>query len=57
MKVGDLVKTVYRKDYAIVVRVWYALIAREYAARFIYSDGTIGSQPSSKISDVISANR
>ena len=57
MNVGDLVKTVYRDDYAIVMKVWYARASRQWAAEFIYSDGTTGCQPSSCIREVVSASR
>ena len=57
MQVGDLVQTVYRDDYAVVTKVWWATVAAQYAAQFVYSDGTVGVQPSSNIREVISASR
>ena len=57
MKVGDLVKTIYRDDYAIVVKVWYANVARQWAAEFTYSDGTTSCQPSRYIREIISESR
>ena len=57
MQVGDLVQTVYRDGYAVIVKVWWATVAAQHAAQFVYPDGTTGSQPSSNIREVISANR
>ena len=57
MKIGDLVQTVYRNDYAVITKVWWATVAAQHAAQFVYSDGTVGVQPSSNIREVISANR
>ena len=57
MKVGDLVKTVYRDDYAIVMKVWYARASRQWAAEFTYPDGTTSCQPRRYIREVISASR
>lgn len=58
MKIGDLIKTVNRNEYAIVTHVWYAPIARSLAAKFIYpSDGTEGSQPMKYIEEVISESQ
>ena len=57
MQVGDLVKTVYRNDYAVITKVWWATVAAQHAAQFVYSDGTVGVQPSSNIREVISASR
>jgi len=54
MKVGDLVKTVFRDEYAIVTEVWYAPITHSLAARFVYpSDGTEDCQPMKHIKKVI----
>ena len=54
MKVGDLIKTVFRDEYAIVTEVWYAPIAQSLAARFVYpSDGTEHCQPMKYIKKVI----
>jgi len=36
MKVGDLIKTVFRNEYAIVTEVWYAPAAHSLAAKFVY---------------------
>ena len=55
MKVGDLVMTVYRKEWAIVVRVQQG--AWEQGAEFVYPNGKRGCQPRSKIKKVISASR
>ena len=55
MKVGDLVQTVYRDGYAVIVKVWWATVAAQHAAQFVYPDGTVGVQPSSNIREVISA--
>ena len=58
MKVGDLVKTIYRDEYAIVIRVWYAYGAKALAAEFVYpSDGYQSSQPMQYIKEVISGSR
>ena len=55
-KIGDLVKTVFRDEYAIVTEVWYARAARTTAVGFVYpSDGSEGSQPVKYIEEVISA--
>ena len=57
MKVGSLIKTVFRDEYAIVTEVWYAPTAYSYAAQFVYpSDGTEGSQPMKYIKEVINAS-
>lgn len=57
MKVGDLIKTVYRDDYAVVVKVWWATVLGQHAAQFVYPcDGTTGCQPSNNIQEVISKN-
>jgi len=57
MKVGDLIKTVYRNEYAIVIEVWYAPATHSLAAKFIYpSDGTEGSQPMKYIKEVRNGN-
>ena len=56
MKVGDLIKTVYRDEYAVVTKVWWATAARTMAAQFVYpSDGMAGSQPEKYIKEVISS--
>ena len=58
MKVGDLIKTVFRDEYAIVTEVWYAPGAYSLAAKFVYpSDGNEGSQPMKYIKEVISESR
>jgi hypothetical protein len=58
MKVGDLIKTVFRDEYAIVTEVWYAPVPNSLAAKFVYpSDGTEGSQPMKYIKEVISGSR
>jgi len=58
MKVGDLVKTVFRDEYAIVTDVWYAPAVYSLAAKFVYpSNGNEGSQPMKYIKEVIDANR
>ena len=58
MKVGDLVKTIYRDEYAIVTRVWFAVGANALAAEFVYpSDGYKSSQPMQYIKEVISGSR
>ena len=58
MKVGDLIKTIYRDEYAIVTHVWFASISGTLAAKFIYpSDGTDGSQPMKYIKEVINESR
>ena len=54
MKVGDLIKTIYRDEYAIVTKVWFAPAANAQAAEFVYpSDGMEGCQPSKHIKEVI----
>jgi hypothetical protein len=57
VQVGDLVQTVYRDDYGVVTKVWWATVLGQHAAQFVYSDGETGIQPSSKIREVISASR
>ena len=58
MKVGDLIKTVFRDEYAIVTRVWYAPAVYSFAAEFVYpSDGNEGSQPMKYIKEVINESR
>ena len=58
MKVGDLIKTVFRDEYAIIVEVWYAPAVHSLAAKFVYpSDGNVGSQPMKYIKEVINASR
>ena len=57
MQVGDLVKTVYRNDYAVITKVWWATVLGQHAAQVVYPDGTTSTQPSSKIREVISASR
>ena len=57
MQVGDLVQTVYRDDYAVVTKVWWATVAAQHAAQFVYPAGTVGVQPSSNIREVINASR
>ena len=58
MKVGDLVKTVFRNEYAFVTEVWYAPAVYSLAAKFVYpSDGKVGSQPMKYIREVISESR
>lgn len=58
MKVGDLIKTVFRDEYAIVTEVWYAPIAQSLAARFVYpSDGTEHCQPMKYIKEVFHESR
>ena len=55
MQVGDLIKTIYRDEYAIVTEVWFAPAANSLAVRFVYpSDGMEGSQPVKHIKEVIS---
>jgi hypothetical protein len=57
VEIGDLVKTVYRDDYALVIKVWWATVLGQHAAQLVYPDGETGSQPSSRIREVISASR
>ena len=57
MKIGDLVQTAYREDYAIVVKVWWATVLGQRAVQLVYSDGTTGNLPRNKIREVISASR
>ena len=58
MKVGDLIKTVFRDEYAIVTEVWYAPVAQSLAAKFVYpSNGNEGSQPMKYIKEVIDESR
>ena len=57
MKVGDLIKTVFRNEYAIVTEVWYAPAVHSLAAKFVYpSDGKEGSQPMKYIREVINGS-
>ena len=56
MKIGDLIKTVYRDEYAVITKVWWATAARQMAAQFIYpSDGKTESQPEAYIREVVSS--
>lgn len=55
MKVGDLIMTVYRKEWATVVRVQQG--AWEQGAEFVYPDGTTGIQPRSRIREVLNEGR
>ena len=58
MKVGDLIKTIYRDEYAIVTKVWFAYGANALAAQFVYpSDGYQSSQPMQYIKEVINESR
>ena len=58
MKVGDLIKTIYRDEYAIVTKVWFAVGANALAAQFVYpSDGYRSSQPMRYIKEVINESR
>jgi len=58
VKVGDLIKTVFRDEYAIVTEVWYAPAVYSLAAKFVYpSDGYEGSQPMKYIKEVVNGNR
>ena len=54
MEVGDLVRTIYRDEYAIVTKVWFAPVSNRLAVRFVYpSDGKEGSQPMQYIKEVL----
>jgi hypothetical protein len=58
MKVGDLIKTVFRDEYAIITEVWYAPAVHSLAAKFVYpSDGNEGSQPMKYIKEVLDESR
>jgi len=58
MKVGDLIKTIYRDEYAIVTKVWFAPAANALAAQFVYpSDGYQSSQPTQHIKEVLDGSR
>ena len=62
MKVGDLVKTVYRDEWAIVTYAWWleaTLIDKaQWGVEFVYpSDGYESSQPMKNIKEVISESR
>ena len=57
MKVGDLIKTVFRDDFAVVTHVWFAISAGTMAAEFVYPDGKKSSQPQKYIKEVINAGR
>ena len=58
MKVGDLIKTIYMDEYAIVTTVWFAPAAYSLAAEFVYpSDGYQSSQPMQYIKEVIHGDR
>ena len=54
--IGDLVKTIYRKDYALVIEVTRPLMnmaGYEWGVEYIYpSDGYRGSQPKRYIKEV-----
>jgi hypothetical protein len=57
--IGDLVKTVYRKEYAVVVAVTTPLLKErgfEWGTQHIYpSDGYRGCQPRKYIKEVVYA--
>ena len=59
--IGDLVKTVYRSDYAVVTAVTTPTLEMrgfEWATQHVYpSDGYRGCQPRKYIKEVISASR
>jgi len=58
MEVGDLIKTIYRDEYAIVTKVWFAEVANSLAVQFVYpSDGYRSSQPMQYIKEVINGSR
>ena len=57
MKVGDLIKTVFRDAFAVVTHVWFAISAGTMAAEFVYPDGKKSSQPQKYIKEVINAGR
>ena len=57
MKVGDLIRTVYDKRWAIVTEVFDSSYVIETGADFVYPDGTKGRQPRSKIKEVINAEK
>ena len=59
--IGDLVKTVYSNDYAVVTAVTTPTLGErgfEWGTRHVYpSDGYRGCQPRKYIKEVISASR
>ena len=57
MKVGDLIMTVYRKEWAVVVKVHKAVDGMEMGAEFIYPCGKTGTQPRSRIREVFNEGR
>jgi len=62
MKVGDLIKTFYRDEYAIVTHTWWVektLVDKaQWGLEFVYpSDGSQGCQPMKNIKEVISESR
>ena len=62
MKAGDLVKTVYRDEWAIVIYAWWVektlVDEAQWGVEFIYpSDGSKSCQPMKNIKEVISESR
>jgi hypothetical protein len=59
--IGDLIKTIYRNDYAVVTVVTKPTLRMrgfEWGAQYVYpSDGYRGSQPRKYIKEVINASR
>ncbi len=59
--IGDLVKTVYRNDYAVVTAVTTPTLGFEgfeWGAEYVYpSDGYRSCQPRKYIKEVLSASR
>ena len=58
MRIGDLVKTIYRDEWAIVTYAWRLqetiIDEAQWAVEFVYpSDGYEGSQPMKNIKEVI----
>lgn len=52
MNVGNLIKTIYRDEWALVIiRIQQG--GREPGVLFVYPDGSTGIQPISKIREVI----
>ncbi len=62
MKAGDLVKTIYRDEWAIVIYAWWVeetlTDKAQWGVEFVYpSDGYKNCQPMKNIKEVISESR
>ena len=55
MNIGDLIKTIYSDEWAVITKIWQG--AQEIGVQFVYVDGSTGVQPISKVREVISETR